>query len=58
MKEIPSKYAGQHLALIDEEIVASGKSYLEVFRTAKRLHPTKIITLEYFPTKRETITFL
>lgn len=58
MQQIPSKYAGKYLALVDEEIVAVGNSYLEVYKNAKKVHPTKLISLDYAPTKRETVTFL
>lgn len=58
MQQIPSKYAGKYLALVDEEIVAVGSSYLDVYKNAKKLHPAKLIRLDYAPTKREVITFL
>ena len=58
MIELPSKYAGQYLAFVDEVLVANGKTSLEVYTKAKKMHPLKLITLEYYPTKRETITFL
>jgi len=31
---------------------------LEAYNLAKKIQPHKMITLEYIPTKRETITFL
>ncbi|HLC88482.1 MAG TPA: DUF5678 domain-containing protein [Candidatus Nanoarchaeia archaeon] len=58
MRQIPSQYTGKYLALVDEEIVAVGNSYLEVFKNAKKTHPTKLISLDYAPTKREVVTFL
>ncbi len=58
MRQIPPKYTGKYLAFVDEEIVAVGTSYLEVYRNAKKSHPTKLISLDYAPTRRETITFL
>ena len=58
MKNIPPHFSGKYLALVDEEIVAVGNSYLEVYKTAKKMHPTKLISLDYAPTKRETVTFL
>jgi len=58
MKNIPSQFAGKYLALVDENIVAVGSSYLEVYKNAKKLHPAKLISLDYAPTKRETCTFL
>lgn len=58
MRQIPQKYTGKYLAFVDEEIVAVGSSYLEVYKNAKRLHPTQLISLDYAPTKRESVTFL
>ena len=53
-----SEYTGQYIAWIDEKIVAAGKTSLEVYKKAKKKSSDKLITLEYVPTKRETITFL
>ena len=53
-----SKYAGQYIAWIDEKIVAFGKTSLEVYNKAKKISADELITLEYVPTKKETITFL
>jgi hypothetical protein len=58
MNQIPHKYAGQYVALMNEQVIASGKTSLETYRKAKRIHPKKMVTLEYVPTKKETITFL
>ena len=58
MNELPSKYAGKYLALVDGEIVVVGNSYLEVYKNAKKLHPSKMIGLDYAPTKKEVFTFL
>ncbi len=55
---ILSKYIGQYIAWIDENIVASGKTSLEVYKKARKISTDKLITLEYVPTKKETITFL
>lgn len=58
MRQIPQKYTGKYLAFVDEKVVAVGGSYLEVYKSAKILHPTKLISLDYAPTKRESVTFL
>lgn len=58
MEDQFKKYAGECVAMIDEKVVASGKTYLNVYTNAKKSNPTQIITLMYVPTKRETITFL
>ncbi|MBI2666850.1 hypothetical protein HYX13_04515 [Candidatus Woesearchaeota archaeon] len=51
-------YAGKYAALIDEKIVATAKTSVEVYKKAKKKNPTQMITLMYLPTKKETITFL
>lgn len=53
-----SKYAGHYVAWIDERLVAFGKTSLEAYKKAKAISSHKLITLEYIPTKKETITFL
>ena len=58
METAPHKYAGQYIACVNEEIVASGKTQLEVFKAAKLVHPHKTIHVSYVPTKRETVLFL
>ena len=58
MHKLLSKYAGQYVAFIGEEIVASGKTTLQAYTKAKGTHPKQMITLEYIPTKKETLTFL
>ena len=58
MKIVPQKYAGQYVAWVDNNIVSSGKTQLEVFNSAKKLCPEKEIIVEYAPTKKELITFL
>ena len=39
-------------------ISASGKTTLQAYTKAKGTHPKQMITLEYIPTKKETLTFL
>ena len=58
MNKIPPKYAGKYVALVNEHIVAEGRSQLKVYKKAKKDNPQKMITLEYIPTKKETLTFL
>ena len=58
MGAISKKYAGQYVALIEQKIITSGRTGLEVYTKAKKIYPKKMITLMYVPTKRETITFL
>lgn len=53
-----SKYVGQYIAWIDEKIVAFGTTSLDVYKKARKISTDKLITLEYVPTKKETITFL
>jgi len=58
MDTISKKYAGQYVALVEQKLIASGRTGLEVYNKAKQLYPKKMITLMYVPTKQETITFL
>jgi len=53
-----SQYAGQYVALLDEKVIASAKTSSETYKKAKQLFPTKMVSLMYVPTKKETITFL
>ncbi|MEK6846335.1 MAG: DUF5678 domain-containing protein [Nanoarchaeota archaeon] len=58
MEDPFKKYAGECVAMVDDEVVASGRTYLEVYKKAKTMHTNKLISLMYVPTKRETLTFL
>ncbi len=53
MKKISSQFAGNYVAFVNEEIIASGKTTLEVYKKAKQLYPQKMVSLMYVPTKRE-----
>ena len=39
--EIDKRFAGKHVAIIDGKVVASGKSPMEVWKRAKKLHPQR-----------------
>ena len=52
--EINRRFAGKHVATIGDGIVASGKSPLEVYKRAKRLHPQSRPLLAHVP-KRDTL---
>ena len=58
MNKIPSQYAGQCIAMINEKVVAVGKNSLDAYTQAKQIYPKKIITLMCVPRKKEVITFL
>ncbi len=45
-KEI-AKYTGKHIAIVDTEIVASGKSAKAVYDAAKRKYPNKSPLIHY-----------
>jgi hypothetical protein len=51
---INKRYAGKHVAIIGDRIVASGRSPLEVYNRAKKLHPQGRPFLAYVP-KGETL---
>ncbi len=53
-----SKYSGWYVALLNEKVIASGRTQLETYKLAKQKHPEKMVSLMYVPTKRETLTFL
>ena len=55
--EINRRFAGKHVAIIGDRIVASGKSPLEVYKRAKRLHPQSRPLLAYVP-KRDTLVLV
>ncbi|MBI4980701.1 hypothetical protein HZC30_04055 [Candidatus Woesearchaeota archaeon] len=58
MEDQFKKYAGECVAMIDDKVVASGKTYSEAYKTAKLINANKLISLMYVPTKKETLTFL
>jgi uncharacterized protein DUF5678 len=55
--EINRRYAGKHVAIIGDRIVASGKSPLEVYKRAKKSHPQSRPLLAYVP-KGETLVLI
>jgi Family of unknown function (DUF5678) len=55
--EINKRFAGKHVAIIGDRIVASGKSPLEVWNRAKKLHPQSKPLLAYVP-KRDTLVLV
>lgn len=56
--ELPSRYAGKCIAMVDHKIIATGSTQLEAYTKAKRVHPKKMVTLAYVPRKEEMATFL
>jgi len=55
--EINRRFAGKHVAIIGDRIVASGKSPLEVWKRAKKSHPQSKPLLAYVP-KRDTLVLI
>ncbi len=55
--EINRRFAGRHVAIIGDQIVASGKSPLEVCRRAKKSHPQSKPLLAYVP-KHDTLVLV
>ncbi len=47
--EINRRYAGMHVAIIGDRIVASGRSPLEVYKRAKKSRPQSRPFLAYVP---------
>ncbi len=58
MDTIPSEYAGECIAIVNEKIIAVGKNSLEAYQKANRLYPDNMITLMCVPRKNEVVTFL
>jgi len=48
-REINKLYAGKHIAIIGDRVVASGKSPLTVWKRAKKLHPQGKPVLAFVP---------
>ena len=55
--EINRRFAGKHVAIIGDRIVASGKRPLEVYKRAKKSHPNSRPLLAYVP-KRDTLVLI
>jgi hypothetical protein len=49
-REISKRYAGEHIAIIGDKVVALGKSPMEVWRRAKKLYPQRKPVLAFVPT--------
>ena len=57
--DLARKYTGKFVAVINEKVIATGKSRMEVFRKAeKAASPTAKIGVFYFPTKKDMLTAL
>lgn len=52
------QYSGQYVAMVDQKVIAAAKTGKEAYVQAKRSFPSRIVSLMYVPTKKETITFL
>ena len=48
-QEINRRFAGKHVAIVGNQIVASGESPLEVWKEAKKSHPLSRPLLAYVP---------
>ena len=40
-REINKRFAGKHIAIIGDKVVASGKSPMEIWKRAKKVHPQR-----------------
>jgi hypothetical protein len=56
-REINKRFAGKHIAIIGDKVVASGKSPMEVWKRAKRLHPQGKPVLAFVP-KDDTLVLI
>ena len=57
-QELFKKYPGKYIAVVDNELVAVGRSSIEVFKKAKEEYPTKMVSISYIPRKDELVTLL
>ncbi|MCD6247898.1 MAG: hypothetical protein J7J17_00325 [Hadesarchaea archaeon] len=57
-QELFERYPGKYLALVDNEIVAVGRSMLEVFKRAEEKYPNKLIRISYIPREDELVMLL
>jgi len=56
-REINKRFAGKHIAIIGDKVVASGKSPMEVWKRAKKLHPQGKPVLAFVP-KDDTLVLI
>jgi orotate phosphoribosyltransferase-like protein len=52
--EINKKYSGKHIAIVDNQVVASGSDPKEVWEQAKKKYPKKEPVLAFVP-KEDTL---
>lgn len=57
-QELSRKHPGKHIAIVDNKLVAVGDNEIEVFRSAKKKYPDKLISMAYIPRKDELVTLL
>lgn len=55
--EINKKYSGKHIAIIDDQVVASGSDPKEVWEQAKKKYPKKQPVLAFVP-RDDTLVFV
>ena len=55
--EINRRYAGKHVAIIGDRVVAAGKSPLEVYNRAKKSHPQGRPLLAYVPRAQTLVLY-
>ena len=58
-RELSKKYAGKHIAVVDNTVVAVGKNRLVVYKKAiKGIPRNKKVGVYYLPSKDEILTAL
>ena len=50
-EELAKKHAGEHVAIIDQKVVAFGKDFGEAHDSAKETFPDKVPLVAYIPKK-------
>ncbi|MBI3540598.1 MAG: hypothetical protein HY073_00375 [Deltaproteobacteria bacterium] len=59
IKKHSRKYGGKFIAMVDEDVVASGSDQYAVYKKAvKNLPPSKPVGVYYVPTKKDLMVLL
>lgn len=57
-QDLSKKYPGKYIAIVENKLVAVSDNEVEAFKSAKKKHPSKLVSLSYVPRKDELVTLL
>ena len=57
-QDLSKKYPGKYIAVVDNKLVSIGWNEVEVFKSAKKKYPKKMVSISYIPRKDELVTLL